>query len=84
MLSGPVFAMVWEGLSVIKQGRNLVGATNPADAVPGTIRGDYCVDIGRNCVHASAVPEDAVKEIGLWFPDGVAEYTSCIETQIYE
>lgn len=63
----PVIAMVWEGKDVIKQGRRLVGATNPLDATPGSIRGDYCVSVGRNIIHASDSHDSATKEIGLWF-----------------
>lgn len=51
--SGPVFAMCWEGKNVIKSGRVLLGATNPADSAPGTIRGDFCVEVGRNVCHGS-------------------------------
>lgn len=63
----PVVAMVWEGKDVIRQGRRLVGATNPQDAAPGSIRGDFCVSVGRNIIHASDSHESATKEIGLWF-----------------
>ncbi|SNX87312.1 probable YNK1 - nucleoside diphosphate kinase [Melanopsichium pennsylvanicum] len=65
----PVIAMVWEGKDVIRQGRRLVGATNPLDAAPGSIRGDYCVSVGRNIIHASDSHESATKEIGLWFDE---------------
>jgi len=67
--SGPVVAMVWEGKGAVKTGRVLVGATNPADAVPGSIRGDYCIDIGRNVIHGSDTVENANLEIALWFTD---------------
>ena len=63
----PVVAMVWQGKDVIRQGRRLVGATNPLEAQPGSIRGDYCVSVGRNIIHASDSHESATKEIGLWF-----------------
>merc|ERR1719249_600832 len=53
MASGPVFAMVWEGKSVVKMGRMMLGATNPLDSLPGTIRGDFCIDVGRNICHGS-------------------------------
>jgi len=65
--SGPMVAMVWEGKGVVKNGRTIVGATNPADAVPGSIRGDYCLDVGRNVIHGSDTVENAEKEIALWF-----------------
>ncbi|KAL8548849.1 hypothetical protein ACS0TY_007931 [Phlomoides rotata] len=48
IISGPVVAMVWEGKSVVTTGRKIIGATNPAESAPGTIRGDYAIDIGRN------------------------------------
>lgn len=67
MSSGPVVPMVWEGLNVVKTGRVMLGATNPADSAPGTIRGDYCIQVGRNIIHGSDAVESANKEIGLWF-----------------
>ncbi|KAJ2788004.1 nucleoside diphosphate kinase Ndk1 [Coemansia interrupta] len=63
----PVVGMVWEGPSVIKQGRMMLGATDPRAAGPGTIRGDYCLSIGRNICHGSDSAESAEKEINLWF-----------------
>ncbi|KAJ2451554.1 nucleoside diphosphate kinase Ndk1 [Coemansia sp. RSA 2336] len=63
----PVVGMVWEGPSVIKQGRVMLGATDPKAAGPGTIRGDYCLTIGRNICHGSDSAESAQKEISLWF-----------------
>jgi len=59
--------MVWEGLNVLKTGRVMLGETNPRDSAPGTIRGDFCVDIGRNIIHGSDSVESAEKEIALWF-----------------
>lgn len=67
--SGPVVAMVVEGPGAIKAVRALNGATDPIEAGPGTIRGDFAVDIGRNIVHGSDSPETAAKEIKLWFTD---------------
>lgn len=67
MSSGPVVPMVWEGLNVVKTGRQMLGATNPADSMPGTIRGDYCIQVGRNIIHGSDAVESAQKEIALWF-----------------
>lgn len=69
MSSGPVVPMVWEGLNVVKTGRVLLGATNPADSAPGTIRGDLCVEVGRNICHGSDGVESAKKEISLWFTE---------------
>lgn len=67
MASGPVVPMVWEGLNVVKTGRVMLGATNPADSAPGTIRGDLCIQVGRNIIHGSDSVESANKEIALWF-----------------
>ncbi|CCU97767.1 unnamed protein product [Malassezia sympodialis ATCC 42132] len=63
----PVIAMVWEGKDVIRQGRRMVGATNPLEADPGSVRGQYAVSVGRNIIHASDGFDSATKEIGLWF-----------------
>ena len=68
--SGPIVAMVWEGKNAIALTRETMGATNPADAGPGTIRGDLGVDIGRNIVHGSDGPESAEREINLFFQPG--------------
>eukprot|EP00441_Pelagodinium_beii_P043001 CAMPEP_0197639398 /NCGR_PEP_ID=MMETSP1338-20131121/14031_1 /TAXON_ID=43686 ORGANISM="Pelagodinium beii, Strain RCC1491" /NCGR_SAMPLE_ID=MMETSP1338 /ASSEMBLY_ACC=CAM_ASM_000754 /LENGTH=161 /DNA_ID=CAMNT_0043212119 /DNA_START=61 /DNA_END=546 /DNA_ORIENTATION=- len=84
--SGPVVAMVWEGDNVVKGGRTLLGATMPADSAPGTIRGDLCIDVGRNIIHGSDAVESAEKEIALWFPGKteISTYTSCANTWVYE
>ncbi|MFC7370514.1 nucleoside-diphosphate kinase [Fictibacillus iocasae] len=67
--SGPVFAMVWEGKDVIATARFMMGKTNPAEAAPGTIRGDYAVQVSNNIIHGSDSPESAVREIGLFFKE---------------
>jgi len=85
MGSGAVVPMVWQGLGAVKQGRVLLGATNPKDSAPGTIRGDLCIDVGRNIIHGSDSVESAEKEIGLWFSQ--AEITSWRSAQtewVYE
>ncbi|XP_065147025.1 nucleoside diphosphate kinase B isoform X2 [Paramisgurnus dabryanus] len=85
MGSGPVVAMAWEGLNVVKTGRVMLGETNPADSKPGTIRGDYCVEVGRNIIHGSDSVESAKKEIKLWFkPEELVSYKSCAKDWIYE
>ena len=66
MSSGPVVPMVWEGLNVVKTGRVMLGETNPKDSLPGTIRGDFCIQVGRNICHGSDAVESAKKEIDLW------------------
>ena len=65
--SGPVCAMVWEGDNAVATGRKMLGATKPFDSAPGTIRGDFCIDVGRNIIHGSDSVESANKEIALWF-----------------
>jgi len=70
MTSGPVVAMVWEGRGVIQSVRRLMGATDPAQAAPGTIRGDMGTSISRNVVHGSDSPAAAEREIKLFFDSG--------------
>ena len=65
--SGPVCCMVWEGDNAVKTGRKMLGATKPFDSEPGTIRGDFCIDVGRNVIHGSDSVESANKEIALCF-----------------
>ncbi|RMG38740.1 MAG: nucleoside-diphosphate kinase [Methanobacteriota archaeon] len=67
--SGPVVAMVLEGKDAVSITRKIVGATNPAEAAPGTIRGDFGINIGRNLIHASDSPENALTEIAVYFTD---------------
>merc|ERR1712241_250783 len=77
MNSGPIFAMVWEGKDVVRMGRKMLGATNPLDSEPGTIRGDFCIEVGRNVCHGSDAVESAQKEIDLWFKkEELNEYTA--------
>jgi nucleoside-diphosphate kinase len=67
--SGPTMALVLEGEGAIATVRTTMGATNPADAAPGTIRGDMSLSMPDNLVHGSDSRESADREIGLWFPD---------------
>jgi nucleoside-diphosphate kinase len=67
--SAPTLALVVEGESAISVVRATIGATNPADAAPGTIRGDLALAMPDNLVHGSDSPESAAREIGLWFSD---------------
>ncbi|KUO96879.1 nucleoside-diphosphate kinase [Ferroacidibacillus organovorans] len=76
--SSPVFAMVWEGEHVISTARAMMGKTNPIDAAPGTIRGDYAVSVGMNIIHGSDSEESAAREIALWFSN--EELTSLDKT----
>jgi nucleoside-diphosphate kinase len=85
MASGPIIAMVWEGREVVKTGRTILGATNPLASAPGTIRGDYAIDVGRNVCHGSDSVESAKKEIALWFgPKEVISWTSAQQSWVYE
>lgn len=83
--SGPVVAMVWEGKGVITSARKIIGATNPLNAEPGTLRGDFGVDVGRNIIHGSDAPETAEQEIKLWFNDGeLIGWEPSLTSWIYE
>jgi nucleoside-diphosphate kinase len=84
MISGPVVAMVWEGANVVLEGRKMLGATMPTDSAMGTIRGDFCVEVGRNVCHGSDAVESANHEIALWFPEGLSAWTSCQTPWVYE
>ena len=70
--SGPIVAMIWEADNAVALARQTMGSTNPAEAAPGTIRGDLGIDIGRNIVHGSDGLESAEREIGLFFGAGDA------------
>lgn len=65
--SGPVVAMVWQGEGVVAAARKIIGKTNPLEAEPGTIRGDFGIEVGRNIIHGSDAIETAQREISLWF-----------------
>ena len=67
--SGPVVPMVWEGTNAVDMVRKLVGATNPQDAAPGTIRADYAQEIGRNIIHGADSKDSAEREIALYFTE---------------
>ena len=83
--SGPVVVMVVEGTRAIEIVRRTMGATNPADAAPGTIRADFALEIGRNLVHGSDSPETAEKEIALFFePSEILSYSRDTDRWIFE
>ncbi|RKP23711.1 nucleoside diphosphate kinase [Syncephalis pseudoplumigaleata] len=84
MTSGPVVGMVWGGKEVVKTGRVMLGATNPLASAPGTIRGDFCIDVGRNLCHGSDSVESAEREIALWFKEEIKAHKRTIEPLIYE
>ena len=66
---GPLVAMVLEGEQAIVAARQVIGATNPLEAAPGSIRGDFAISVGQNMVHGSDSPESAEREAGLFFPE---------------
>ena len=67
--SGPIVAMVLDGVDAVKAARQAIGATNPLDAAPGSIRGDFAIEMGQNMVHGSDSPESAAREAALFFPE---------------
>jgi nucleoside-diphosphate kinase len=67
--SGPLVAMVLEGERAIDAARQVIGATDPLQASPGSIRGDFAIEVGQNMVHGSDSPESAAREVGLFFPE---------------
>src|SRR5438477_95305 len=67
--SGPIVAMVLEGSEAVQAARQVIGATNPLEAAPGSIRGDHALEVGRNMVHGSDSPSSAEREVALFFPD---------------
>jgi len=76
--------MVWEGEDVIKTARNMIGATNPQEATPGSIRGDYAVTVGKNIIHGSDSEESATREINLFFnEDEIIDYSKQDKDWIY-
>jgi nucleoside-diphosphate kinase len=71
LTSGPVVAMAVQGENAVKAIRSMMGATNPLEATPGTVRGDFALSIEDNLTHSSSDPEAAARELGLWFPEGL-------------
>ena len=83
--SSPVIALVLEGPSAVSTTRKTMGATNPADSSPGTIRGDFGVDMGRNLIHGSANLEDAAREVSLFFDNSeLTDYSRSTQQWIVE
>jgi nucleoside-diphosphate kinase len=67
--SGPLVAMIMEGADAVKAARQVIGATHPLDAAPGSIRGDFAIELGQNMVHGSDSWESAEREAKLFFPE---------------
>ncbi len=83
--SSPIVAMVWEGEKAIELARQTMGATDPVNSAPGTIRGDLGVNIGRNLVHGSDGPESAQREVSLFFkPEEILTYPRSTDPWITE
>jgi nucleoside-diphosphate kinase len=85
--SGPVMAMVWEGQDATRQVRTMMGETDPAESAPGTIRGDFGLDLGRNVIHGSDHEDEGAneREIDLFFDeDELQDYDRIDETWLYE
>ncbi|WP_079932626.1 nucleoside-diphosphate kinase [Carboxydocella sp. ULO1] len=83
--SGPVVALVLGGKGVVVGVRAMNGATNPANAAPGTIRGDYGIEVGRNVVHASDSVESAEREIAIYFKEEeILAYEKNVDAWLYE
>ena len=81
--SGPVVAMVWQGDNCVSLVRKMVGATNPVDALPGTIRGDFCMHTSLNVIHASDSDESADREISLFFkPEEIYDWEDSLSDRI--
>ena len=81
--SGPVVAMAWEGRGAVAGARSMLGATNPLNAAPGTIRGDLALIPGRNVVHGSDSVENGEREIGLWFSEEeLVEWTPSLQSWV--
>jgi nucleoside-diphosphate kinase len=76
--------MVWEGNNVVLEGRKMLGATKPSESALGTIRGDFCIDVGRNVCHGSDSVDSANKEISLWFPEGLVEWITTDDEWVHE
>jgi nucleoside-diphosphate kinase len=83
--SSPVMAMVWQGNNAVAAVRQTMGATNPLESSPGSVRHDFGLDIGRNITHASDTPENGEKETALWFkPEELVDWDRSLEAWYYE
>lgn len=83
--SSPIIAAVFEGKNAIEAARQTMGKTNPLQAAPGTIRGDFGLETGRNLVHGSDSPESAAREIGLFFSEGeIVSYQRDVDRWVFE
>jgi nucleoside-diphosphate kinase len=76
--------MAWSGKDAITVARTLIGSTNGREATPGTIRGDFGMDMGFNMIHGSDAADTAEFELGLWFPEGLMDWEQTITSWVYE
>jgi len=84
MGSGPVVPMIWQGADAVKTGRVMLGETDPKHSNPGTIRGDFSIEVTRNIIHGSDGVETAQREIGLWFkPEELTKYVASANAWVY-
>jgi nucleoside-diphosphate kinase len=80
--SGPVFLMVWEGPNAVMVVRNLMGATHPINAAPGTVRGDFALQVTPNAIHGADSPENAKREMSIFFSGGeITKYSKPTERE---
>jgi nucleoside-diphosphate kinase len=83
--SAPVMAMVWEGPNAVAAVRQLMGATRPTEAAPGTVRHDFALEVGRNLTHASDSVENGQAEVALWFkPEELVDWERDVDRWIFE
>ena len=83
--SGPVLAMLWEGENAVAVCRQMMGKTNPQESAPGTIRGDYGMQVGMNIIHGSDSVESAEREISIFFrPEELVSYDRTLDKWVYE
>ncbi|MEW6568679.1 MAG: nucleoside-diphosphate kinase [Chloroflexota bacterium] len=83
--SAPVMAMVWEGPGAIAAVRQTMGATRPLEALPGSVRHDLALEVGRNLAHASDAPDTAAAEVSLWFSPGeIIDWSRDIDRWVFE
>lgn len=85
IISAPVMAMVWEGPDAIVAIRQMMGATKPTEAAPGSLRHDYALEVGRNLTHASDSVENGVSETALWFKkEELVDWTRAVDKWVFE
>merc|ERR1712007_194369 len=84
IMSGPVVGMAFRGLNAVRTGRTLLGATKPVESLPGTIRGDFALDVGRNVCHGSDTVEHGLEECKHWFGDEVHTWKHHSHNWVYE